>query len=101
MITNRQRFVNGIVTLQSTSSEGNFLLELLGVVLGDITGLIGLNCSPISVIGVGTGNACSASPVCCENNNVVRVLVLSYIAMNELILSQGGLISIGCVPITL
>ncbi|KAJ8488970.1 hypothetical protein ONZ51_g3231 [Trametes cubensis] len=58
------------------------LLGLLGVVLQDVTASVGLNCSPISVIGVG-GGACSATPVCCENNNV------------------GGLISIGCIPIIL
>ncbi|KAI0371976.1 hypothetical protein BV20DRAFT_941118, partial [Pilatotrama ljubarskyi] len=59
------------------------LLGLLGIVLGDITGLIGLGCSPISVVGVGSGNACSANAVCCENNSV------------------GGLLSIGCLPIEL
>ncbi|KAJ8454312.1 hypothetical protein ONZ51_g13098 [Trametes cubensis] len=49
----------------------------------DITGLIGLGCSPITVVGVGSGNACSSNAVCCTNNNV------------------GGLLSIGCVPIDL
>ncbi|OBZ77310.1 Hydrophobin-3 [Grifola frondosa] len=69
--------------IDSNSASASLLLGLLGVVLGDITGLIGLNCSPISVVGVGSGSACDASPVCCTNNNV------------------GGLLSIGCVPITL
>ncbi|KAI8970903.1 fungal hydrophobin-domain-containing protein [Trametes punicea] len=67
----------------SNSASVSLLLGLLGIVLGDITGLVGLDCSPITVIGVGTGNACSANTVCCQNNNV------------------GGLISIGCVPIEL
>ncbi|KAH9849346.1 fungal hydrophobin-domain-containing protein [Lenzites betulinus] len=67
----------------SSSAAGSLLLGLLGVVLGDITGLIGLDCSPLSVIGVGSGNACSSNAVCCQNNNV------------------GGLISIGCLPIEL
>ncbi|KAI8970904.1 hydrophobin 1 [Trametes punicea] len=65
------------------SAAGSLLLGLLGIVLEDVTALIGLDCSPITVIGVGTGNSCSANAVCCENNNV------------------GGLISIGCVPIEL
>ncbi|KAI0628645.1 hydrophobin [Trametes polyzona] len=59
------------------------LLGLLGVVVQDLTASVGLQCSPINVIGAASGNACSATPVCCENNNV------------------GGLISIGCVPIIL
>ncbi|KAK7452163.1 hypothetical protein VKT23_012266 [Stygiomarasmius scandens] len=58
------------------------ILALLGVVVQDVTVAVGLTCSPISVIGVG-GNSCSANPVCCEDN------------------SHGGLISIGCVPVSL
>ncbi|KAI0646332.1 fungal hydrophobin [Trametes meyenii] len=69
--------------VEANSASGNLLLGLLGIVLGDLTGLIGLNCSPLSVIGVGSGNACSSNVVCCTNNNV------------------GGLISIGCAPISL
>ncbi|KAI0330322.1 fungal hydrophobin [Cubamyces sp. BRFM 1775] len=67
----------------SNSAAASLLLGLLGIVLGDITGLIGLDCSPINVVGVGSGNACSSNVVCCTNNNV------------------GGLISIGCLPISL
>ncbi|KAI0704794.1 hydrophobin, partial [Earliella scabrosa] len=59
------------------------ILKSIGVVVQDVTALVGLTCSPITVIGVGSGDECSAQTVCCENNSV------------------GGLISIGCVPITL
>ncbi|KAK1216819.1 sc3 hydrophobin [Marasmius sp. AFHP31] len=58
------------------------ILGLLGIVLQDLNVLVGLQCSPITVIGGGNGG-CSANPVCCENN------------------SHGGLISIGCIPISL
>ncbi|KAI0717365.1 fungal hydrophobin [Cerioporus squamosus] len=69
---------------QSANSLGvGIILGLLGIVLQDLSVLVGLNCSPITVIGVGTGNTCDAQAVCCENNNV------------------GGLLSIGCVPVTL
>ncbi|KAK7686589.1 hypothetical protein QCA50_010189 [Cerrena zonata] len=69
-------------TLAATDPLVGLLAGLLGVVLGPITALVGVNCSPISVIGVG-GNSCSANPVCCTNNGI------------------GGLLSIGCLPISL
>ncbi|KAJ3573936.1 hypothetical protein NP233_g2113 [Leucocoprinus birnbaumii] len=65
----------------STLSE-SLLSGLLGLGLGPITGLIGLSCTPLSILGVG-GNSCSQQPVCCTNN------------------SFGGLISVGCNPINL
>ncbi|KAI5118972.1 hypothetical protein M0805_001111 [Coniferiporia weirii] len=69
-------------TESASSASGAALLGLLGIVLDDLNVLIGVTCSPISVIGVG-GDSCDASPVCCEDN------------------SFNGLIAIGCVPITL
>ncbi|KAH8822442.1 fungal hydrophobin, partial [Flagelloscypha sp. PMI_526] len=41
---------------------------------------VGLNCSPLSVIGI-SGNSCSSQPVCCSNNNF------------------NGVIAIGCTPV--
>ncbi|KAJ3524072.1 hypothetical protein NMY22_g11165 [Coprinellus aureogranulatus] len=58
------------------------LLGLLGVVVQDVTALVGVTCSPLSVIGVG-GNSCSAQPVCCTNN------------------SFNGVVAIGCTPINI
>ncbi|OJT14174.1 Fruiting body protein SC1 [Trametes pubescens] len=66
----------------SSSDAGTALLSLLGVAVGNIVGQIGLQCSPLSVVGVGS-EACGAHPVCCQNNNV------------------GGLISVGCIPVEL
>ncbi|KAI8970910.1 fungal hydrophobin [Trametes punicea] len=66
----------------STSAAGSAILSLLGVVLQDVTTTIGLGCSPISAVGLGS-STCSANAVCCQNNNV------------------GGLISIGCLPVEL
>ena len=59
--------------LPANDSAVSQLLGLLGIVLGDITGLIGLDCSPFTVVGIGSGNACSANAVCCTNNNVVSL----------------------------
>ncbi|KAF9012659.1 hydrophobin, partial [Cyathus striatus] len=60
----------------------NELLGLLGIVLGPITGLIGFNCSPLTVAGVG-GNSCTVQPVCCTSNQF------------------NGLLAVGCNPINL
>ncbi|KAI0643532.1 fungal hydrophobin [Trametes meyenii] len=70
--------------VQSANSLGvSTLLGLLGVVLQDLDILVGVSCSPINVVGVGSGNACSSNAVCCDNNNV------------------GGLLSVGCLPVSL
>ncbi|KAI0070165.1 fungal hydrophobin [Panus rudis PR-1116 ss-1] len=69
-------------TATAGSATGAALLGLLGIVVQDLNVLLGVDCSPISVGGVGGGN-CGAQAVCCENNNV------------------GGGISLGCVPVTL
>ncbi|KAI8970902.1 fungal hydrophobin [Trametes punicea] len=68
---------------QSDSAEFaqfKWLFALLN--LDDVTGLAGVDCTPISVLGA-AGNSCQATPVCCENNSV------------------GGLVNVGCVPIEL
>ncbi|TEB23115.1 fungal hydrophobin [Coprinellus micaceus] len=41
--------------------------RVLGIAVGSIDALVGLTCSPISIIGL-PGNSCSAQPVCCTNN---------------------------------
>ncbi|KAI0330327.1 fungal hydrophobin [Cubamyces sp. BRFM 1775] len=60
----------------------NALLGLLGIVLSGVDALMGLQCSPLSIVGAGQ-STCTANVVCCENNSV------------------GSLISIGCIPIIL
>ncbi|TFK65626.1 hydrophobin-251 [Pluteus cervinus] len=71
---------NSVQSSQSTAVTQ--LAGLLGIDLGSITGLIGLSCSPLSILGAG-GNSCSAQPVCCTGN------------------SFSGLINLGCSPINL
>ncbi|KAI0342750.1 fungal hydrophobin [Trametopsis cervina] len=64
-------------TIDSGSKEAGVLAGLLGIVLGPIDALLGLNCSPV------VGGACDATPVCCSNT------------------ADGGLVSIGCVVVQL
>ncbi|KIJ43469.1 hypothetical protein M422DRAFT_122543, partial [Sphaerobolus stellatus SS14] len=45
------------------------VLALLGVVVQGVDVLVGLGCTPITVIGAGGGANCAQQPVCCENNN--------------------------------
>ncbi|KAF5309264.1 hypothetical protein D9619_012754 [Psilocybe cf. subviscida] len=58
------------------------LLGLLGIDVGSVTGLVGVTCSAITVIGT-SGTSCSAQPVCCSNN------------------SFNGVVALGCTPINL
>ncbi|OJT01980.1 Fruiting body protein SC3 [Trametes pubescens] len=70
-------------TEKASSPSAAKVLGLLGVVVQDVDVIVGLTCSPITVVGVGSGSSCNANTVCCEDN------------------SHGGLVSIGCVPVTL
>ncbi|KDR75961.1 hypothetical protein GALMADRAFT_140193 [Galerina marginata CBS 339.88] len=69
-------------TVQSSTTSLGLLSGLLGLVLPDLGGLIGLSCGGLNILGIG-GNSCSAQPVCCTNN------------------SFNGLIALGCTPINI
>ncbi|KAF9269334.1 fungal hydrophobin [Marasmius fiardii PR-910] len=69
-------------SVQASDPAATTLLDLLDIVLQDLNVLVGLNCSPITVIGGGNG-ACSQTTVICNDN------------------SHGGLINIGCIPVTI
>ncbi|KAF4580673.1 hypothetical protein EYR40_003072 [Pleurotus pulmonarius] len=58
------------------------LLGLLGVVIQGVDVLVGITCSPLSVIGIGS-NSCNAQAVCCQHNDV------------------NGVVAIGCTPVNL
>ncbi|KIJ65917.1 hypothetical protein HYDPIDRAFT_87334 [Hydnomerulius pinastri MD-312] len=70
-------------TYTSTDTGLTTLLGLLGIVLGPVSGLVGLGCTPITAVGTGSGAQCSQQPVCCTGNTF------------------GGLITVGCSPINL
>ncbi|EIW52193.1 hydrophobin [Trametes versicolor FP-101664 SS1] len=56
------------------------ILAGLGVVVQDLNIPVGVTCTAITVVGVGSGSSCSENTVCCDDN------------------SFGGLVSIGCLP---
>ncbi|KAF8997074.1 hydrophobin, partial [Cyathus striatus] len=64
----------------ATDPQVSELLGLLGIAASDVSGLVGVTCSPISAVGVG-GNPCAAQLVCCANN------------------SFNGLVALGCTPV--
>ncbi|KAI0717354.1 fungal hydrophobin [Cerioporus squamosus] len=69
-------------TFDTKDHSPDLLAGLLDVAVGSLTGLLGVNCSPLNIIGLG-GVQCSGTTVCCSDNAV------------------GGLVSIGCLPIVL
>ncbi|KDR75557.1 hypothetical protein GALMADRAFT_140196 [Galerina marginata CBS 339.88] len=46
---------------------GGLLGINIAAIVGSVTGLVGVGCLPLSVIGL-SGNSCSQQPVCCTNN---------------------------------
>ncbi|KAI0048152.1 hydrophobin 2 [Auriscalpium vulgare] len=66
----------------ASSASATKILGLLGIVLQDLSVIVGLTCDPITVIGVGS-DSCSAQAVCCDNN------------------SFKGVIALGCTPVDL
>ncbi|KAF9483029.1 fungal hydrophobin [Pholiota conissans] len=66
----------------TSASQLTGVAGLLAALLGPITGIIGVTCSPITVIGA-SGTSCNEQPVCCTNN------------------SFNGVIALGCTPINI
>ncbi|KZV64265.1 fungal hydrophobin [Peniophora sp. CONT] len=58
------------------------LLDLIPITLQGLNIPIGIDCTPINVLGIG-GNSCSQQTVCCENNTF------------------SGTIALGCTPVNL
>ncbi|KDR81150.1 hypothetical protein GALMADRAFT_61101 [Galerina marginata CBS 339.88] len=65
----------------ASSSSLTTLFGLLGIVASSVTGLVGVTCTPITVIGAG-GNSCSAQPICCTNNSFKGVVALGCTPVN-------------------
>ncbi|KAJ2935359.1 hypothetical protein H1R20_g1735, partial [Candolleomyces eurysporus] len=66
---------------QALDKSFTALIQDVNVDVNNLQGLVGANCSPVTVIGAGTGGSCSAQQVCCQNNH------------------NNGLVATGCSPI--
>ncbi|KAH0833880.1 hydrophobin [Lanmaoa asiatica] len=66
-----------------TLEQANGLLGTLGLadIAAQIGGLVGVTCSPISAVGIGSGCTAQQQPLCCTGNN------------------YNGLVNLGCSPI--
>ncbi|KAF8194691.1 hydrophobin-263 [Pholiota molesta] len=69
-------------SVQTSASQLTGLAGLLAALVGPVTGLIGVTCTPITGIGL-SGTSCTEQPVCCTNN------------------SFNGVIALGCTPINI
>ncbi|KAI6009964.1 hydrophobin-3 precursor [Pisolithus marmoratus] len=60
------------------------LLDSFGLVdvLAGVTGLVGVNCNPISVLAAGNGAQCNTQPVCCTNDNMIGWVNMGCMATN-------------------
>ncbi|KAG2121251.1 hydrophobin [Suillus clintonianus] len=69
----------------TTTSNYNKAARSLGLVeiAAEVVGQVGLDCSPVTVIGTGSGAMCNQQPMCCSGNKM------------------NGLVNIGCTPINL
>ncbi|KAF9220787.1 hydrophobin [Gyrodon lividus] len=72
---------NSVQSAQQVSG----LLSTVGVLVANAAALgqVGVTCSPLSVIGVGSGCAATQQPVCCTNNNF------------------NGVVNLGCSPVNI
>ncbi|TFK71001.1 fungal hydrophobin [Pluteus cervinus] len=67
--------------LGSASSIGiGSILGLFGIILTTLDALVGVNCSPLQILGTG-GSTCTAQPVCCAD------------------VEYNGAIGVGCIPV--
>lgn len=61
--------------------KGDFLdgLGLTNATIQNVNTPVGLTCSPITALGVGSGSSCNAQTVCCDHNSFSTSLVYCYV----------------------
>ncbi|EMD36145.1 hydrophobin [Gelatoporia subvermispora B] len=72
---------------QQTGTAGSGLISellmVLNIVVADLDTVVGVDCSGITVIGIGGSGSCDSNTICCDST------------------ADGGLIGLGCLPIIL
>ncbi|KAF8872821.1 fungal hydrophobin-domain-containing protein [Infundibulicybe gibba] len=63
---------------EASNIAGSTIISVAHVDADGVKGLVTSSCSPITVVGTGSGSSCTSMPVCCTENNI------------------NGLISFGC-----
>ncbi|TEB27925.1 fungal hydrophobin [Coprinellus micaceus] len=66
--------------VEKVDKKTNLIMQLIGLDVGSLTGMVGSNCSPLSLAALG-GNSCTSQQVCCQDNHF------------------NGLVAVGCTPI--
>ncbi|KAJ8589504.1 hydrophobin [Rhizopogon salebrosus TDB-379] len=68
-----------------TVEQYNEIAGLLGLtpIVGNVIGDVGIDCTPITVVGLSQGATCAQEPVCCSSEK------------------YNGVINVGCSPLNL
>lgn len=69
-----RRKVSAYAPLQAGSDAVSSILGTIGVVVQNLELLVGVTCTPITIVGINNGE-CAAHPLCCKDNDFVRPLV--------------------------
>jgi hypothetical protein len=64
-----------------------------------VVGQVGLACSPVSVIGTGSGASCNQQPMCCSNNKMVSCKRCSLPPVFDRNF-RTALLTLGALPLT-
>ncbi|PPQ88679.1 hypothetical protein CVT25_010265 [Psilocybe cyanescens] len=71
---------NQVGTAHTLLANDAGLASVLNLVVAPVTAILGVSCTPISVIAA-AGNSCTSQPVCCTQNNF------------------NGAVNVGCSPV--
>ncbi|TDL21262.1 fungal hydrophobin [Rickenella mellea] len=71
-------------TIASNSTQATSLLGMLpiGIPISSLTGPIGIGCSPLSIVGAGSGGNCNAMPVCCQDVYAPSLVGINCVPIN-------------------